>query len=187
MAYNEAEINKAANALLGPGKYTLANLLDVAKNSGLVDPFTVPNVEAQLPLIGMLTGINLCTDFMDAPAYCMDVVSCACEVAVNTAIPTGCDALTNTYNVTINISYSAAPSGQLSITIGSKTGVFEVVPGESGTFNFVMSGLTADGKKNLAVTAAFNADVPQPCKLRIMHPNLVKVAATTIAWQTRVQ
>ena len=157
MAYNEAEINKAANALLGPGKYTLANLLDVAKNSGLVDPFTVPNVEAQLPLIGMLTGINLCTDFMDAPAYCMDVVSCACEVAVNTAIPTGCDALTNTYNVTINISYSAAPSGQLSITIGSKTGVFEVVPGESGTFNFVMSGLTADGKKNLAVTAAFNA------------------------------
>ena len=79
LAYNEAEVDAAADALLGAGNYTLEDLLIFAANSGLVTPFTVANIEANLPLIGQLTGISLCTDFTSAPVYCATVVICDTE------------------------------------------------------------------------------------------------------------
>jgi hypothetical protein len=60
----------------------------VARTSGLVNPFTIPNVAANLPLIGTLTGLSLCTGFGSSPAWCVDVIDVCTSTCTTPAAPT---------------------------------------------------------------------------------------------------
>ncbi|MBK9461156.1 MAG: hypothetical protein IPN94_17420 [Sphingobacteriales bacterium] len=131
LAYNTVQIDAAADALLGAGDYTLDDLLEVARTSGLVNPFTIANVAANLPLIGTLTGLSLCTGFGSSPAWCVDVIDVCTSTCTTPAAPTAVNptntictgstipALSVTTAAGTSVKWYNTPTGGTSIATGN--------------------------------------------------------------------
>ena len=80
-------------------------------------------------------------------------------IQVVSAVAGSCVPATNTYSVTVIVSYSNAPSGTITVTTtqgGSVTA--NITPGSSGTQTLVISGLPSNGTQDVDVTAAFNGN-----------------------------
>ena len=87
LAYDAGQIDAAADLLstnpivpagaLGtPADFhTLAELLEVVKDLGLINPFNIANVQAALPQLGAITGLTLCLNFNTTPDWCISVLS----------------------------------------------------------------------------------------------------------------
>jgi choice-of-anchor A domain-containing protein len=76
----------------------------------------------------------------------------SCSLSIVSAVPTACAPATNTYGVTVTVSYTNPPSGEtVNVGVIGATNQSITQPGTSATF----TGLTADGALK-TVTAAFS-------------------------------
>jgi SdrD B-like domain len=75
-----------------------------------------------------------------------------CTITIVSATPSVCDPATNTYTVSVAVTYTNAPTGDLTINGQAFT------PNGSGSETFTLTGLTANGGTNVAVNAAFVQD-----------------------------
>jgi SdrD B-like domain len=76
-----------------------------------------------------------------------------CAISIVTSTPSACDPATNTYTVSVAVTYSNAPTGDL--TINGQT----FTPNGSGSETFTLTGITANGATGVALNAAFVNDV----------------------------
>lgn len=86
-----------------------------------------------------------------------NICQASCMITVNSAMHSTCDPMDNSYELTVNVTYSDAPMGE-DITIMTSTGVsMSFTPGgTSGTEDFVLAGFDSDGTTGIDVTATFS-------------------------------
>lgn len=108
----------------------------------------------------------------DEPADCAPV----CEITAITATPGLCDIVTNTYSLTVDVTYSNAPSGN--IVVETSEGATNIVPVTASVQTIVLTGLNSDGTDDIDVTVYFEDspgctftlsmayDAPDPCQQR---------------------
>ncbi len=82
--------------------------------------------------------------------------ACPCELTINSATASVCDPLTNTYTLTVNISYDNAPTGE-NILVATSTGAsMSFTPvSTSGSETFVLTGLVSNATAGIDVFAKY--------------------------------
>lgn len=80
----------------------------------------------------------------------------ACELSVNSAVPSACNTTTNNYNLSVSLTYANAPAGE-NITVTTDNGASQTFTpaGTDGTETFVLTDLASDGTADIDVTATF--------------------------------
>lgn len=79
-------------------------------------------------------------------------------IVINSAVPSGCDVATNTYSLTVSVTFDTAPTGDLTITTENGASQTFTPASQTGTESFVLTGLTSDGVANIDVTATYVND-----------------------------
>ncbi|MTB50238.1 SdrD B-like domain-containing protein [Lewinella sp. W8] len=79
-----------------------------------------------------------------------------CTITVNSATPSVCDPGTNTYSLTVSVTYANAPAGEdIEITTDNGGSQTFTPAGTDGTESFVLTSLTSDGVMDIDVTANY--------------------------------
>ncbi|MEZ4912572.1 MAG: hypothetical protein R2798_00775 [Chitinophagales bacterium] len=83
-------------------------------------------------------------------------VAAVCAITVESAVPTACNPADNTYNLGVTVTYSNAPTGDLTINVNGTDYTF--TPDGSGNETFSLLGLISNGTQAIDVTATFVGD-----------------------------
>jgi choice-of-anchor A domain-containing protein len=103
--------------------------------------------------------------------------SSSCSLTFGTITPTTCSAATNTYGVTVNVSYTNAPAGEtIGVGVTGATNQTITQPGTTATF----TGLTADGASK-TVTAAFSGGTCSATNASFTAPASCAPSTTTVS------
>jgi hypothetical protein len=111
------------------------------------------NIDVTAAFVGDPTCSHTLTAAYDVPASCA-VVPCA--ITVTSATPSACVPANNTYSVVVVVTYSNAPSGNITVTTSAGTTVS--VAQTTSPQTITLSGITANGVQDIDVTAAFVGD-----------------------------
>ncbi|HNL05932.1 MAG TPA: SprB repeat-containing protein [Chitinophagales bacterium] len=90
---------------------------------------------------------------------CGDIVIVACPVCsltVDSAIPSTCNPITNTYNLAVTVSYTNQPTGDITINVGGTDYTF--TPDGTSPDTYTVTGLTSNGATGIDVSATFVGD-----------------------------
>jgi hypothetical protein len=93
---------------------------------------------------------NTAMDIYDAPASCLP-----CQMTVTSATPSACVPATNTYSLSVVVTYANQPSGN--ITVSTSNGGTVTVAQTSSPQTITLNGLISNGMANIGVTAFFVA------------------------------
>ena len=80
----------------------------------------------------------------------------ACTLTVDSAVPTACTPVTNTYNLAVTVSYSGQPTGDITINVGGTNYTF--TPDGTSPDTYTVTGLTSNGTTGVDVSATFVGD-----------------------------
>ncbi len=121
---------------------------DLNDNDGVLNGnnVTISVAGTDIPVLG---ANNHSFDFGFSPAP---------DIVVNSATPSACAPTTNTYSLTVSVTYANAPLGD--ITISTSNGVSQIFTpvSQNGTETFVLSNLISDGVVDIDVTATYVND-----------------------------
>jgi WD40 repeat protein len=87
---------------------------------------------------------------------CGECFAATCALTVDSATPTACNPATNTYSLDVVVTYSNAPSGNITVTTSNGGSV--TVAQTSSPQTITITGLTSDGTQDIDITATFVGD-----------------------------
>lgn len=84
--------------------------------------------------------------------------SMPCNITLNATTPSACDAVSNTYSLSVDLTFSNGPAGDIMITTSNGASQVFTPTSSNGTQTFMLTNLTADGVTGITVTANYVMD-----------------------------